>query len=326
MSERRPLYGAALLLVSALVWGLAFVPQKHSVVALPPLTASAARFVFAAPVMLAFAGRRLLRPGLPVREALLLGTLLFVAYALQTVALTDAPVARVSLITGMYAVFVPLLAPWFGHRRPGALHWAGALLAVVGLLGLVGLLQDRKALTAPVTLGDFFVLLHALLGAVQVLIVGRIASRVDARVLNALQIVVIAVLAVPASLVLEGAWDLAIVFDRHTFLALAYLAVLSTGIGFMCQLLGQRHASPAAAAVIMLLESPIGVVAAMLAFHETMAWSQWAGAAVLLAGVGLSLFAEARRSSADAAAEPTAATVVADAATVVADAAARDGK
>lgn len=301
MNPRRPMFGAAMLLIAAVVWGFAFIPQKWSVVALPPLTATALRFALAAPVLALVAGRRLHKPGVPRRHALMLGVLLYVAYALQTVALTLTPVARVSLITGLYAVFVPLLAPLFGHLRPSALHWAGAGVAFGGLLGLVGVVGARDALTTPLSLGDLWTLLHALLGALQVLLIGRLAQRADVLSLNALQIGVIACIAVPVSLAVEGAWDATAILEPRLLLSLLYLAVFSTVVAFSCQIIGQRHASPPAAAVIMLLEAPVGVLGAMVLFNESMALSQWVGAGVLLCGVVLSLVAEVRRppSSAD---------------------------
>src|SRR5690349_16887148 len=102
----RPLFGAALLLVAAVVWGFAFVPQKLTVVALLPLQATALRFLIAAPLALVVANKRLRAPGVEPKHAIGLGVLLFVVYALQTWALVLTPVARVSLITGSYAVFV----------------------------------------------------------------------------------------------------------------------------------------------------------------------------------------------------------------------------
>ena len=81
-----------------------------------------------------------------------------------------------------------------------------------------------------------------------------------------------------------------------TWISFVYLAVFSTVVAFTCQLFGQRHASAPTAAVIMLLETPVGVIGAVIAFDEVMSWSQWAGALVLLAGVSLSLWAEVKRS------------------------------
>jgi drug/metabolite transporter (DMT)-like permease len=299
------LLGGALLLSAAVIWGFAFVPQKLTVTGLLPLQATALRFALAAPLALAVAlslpsgGRprsRLRAPGVPTRYVLILGIILFAAYATQTAGLAYAPVARVSLITGLYAVFVPLFAPLLGHRPPTMGHWAGVALAFVGLLGLTGVVSGDDAMTTPLNIGDIFVLLHAAIGAFQVLLIGKLARAADPFALNGLQLVVVMALAIPAALFVEGMPDLSSI-DARTWMSFGYLAAFSTVVAFTCQIFGQRHTSPPTAAVIMLLETPIGVLAALVLVHETMAPWQWAGAAVLLGGVAVSLRAELRAAS-----------------------------
>lgn len=297
----RPWIGVSLLLVAALIWGGAFVPQKLTVVALPPMLATAVRFALAAPLALVLAAPRLRRgrgPGAGPwrgqwRVPLALGVILLFAYSTQTAALALIPVTRVSLITGLYAVFVPFLAPAFGLPRPRLLHWLGAATAMIGLLLLVGA-GGEDWLRAPVGVGDVLVLAHAVFGALHVLVVSRGGRRLDPFVLNAQQLVVLLALGAPIALAVDGVAPLA-ALDARALLAFAYLSVLSTVVAFTCQIAGQRHASAPAAAVVMLLETPVGVLGAVLFFDEVMAPLQWAGAAVLFAGVALSLLAELRR-------------------------------
>ncbi|OGQ21804.1 MAG: hypothetical protein A2138_01815, partial [Deltaproteobacteria bacterium RBG_16_71_12] len=289
----RPLLGALLLLIAACIWGGAFVPQKLTVVALPPLLATAVRFALAAPLALLLAGRRLRSDAGDRRVPLALGVILLFAYATQTAALATVPVTRVSLITGLYAVFVPFLAPLFGLPRPRPLHWAGAGVALIGLLLLVGVVGG-DALAVPLGVGDLLVLVHALFGALHVLVVSTAARRADPFVLNAQQLTVLLVLGAPIALLVDGTAPLA-ALDGRALIAFAYLAVLSTVVAFTCQIAGQRHASAPTAAVIMLLETPVGVIGAQLFFREAMAPLQWLGAAVVLCGVALSLVAELRR-------------------------------
>lgn len=289
----RPFYGALLLVIAACIWGSAFVPQKLSVVALPPLLATAVRFAMAAPLALLLAGRRLKHDTGDRRVPIALGVILLFAYVTQTAALTSIPVTRVSLITGLYAVFVPFLAPLFGLPRPQRLHWAGAGVASIGLALLVGVIGG-DALAVPLRVGDLLVLVHALFGALHVLVVSTAARRVDPLVLNAQQLTVLLVLGAPLALMVDGVAPLA-ALDAQALFAFAYLSVFSTVVAFTCQIAGQRHASAPTAAVIMLLETPVGVIGAQLFFHEEMAPLQWLGAVVLVCGVALSLAAELRR-------------------------------
>lgn len=299
---RRPLLGTLLLLTAAVVWGFAFVPQKLTVVALPPLLATAVRFALAAPLALLIAGVRRRALGVDRRVPLLLGAILFGAYLTQTAALASVPVTRVSLITGLYAVLVPLLAPLFGLPRPQPLHWLGAVVAFAGLLLLVGVVGGTT-LATPLNVGDVLVLLHALFAALHVLVVSRVAQRADPFVLNAQQLTVLLVIGTPVALAVNGMAPLAAV-DGRVMLAFAYLAVLSTVVAFTCQIAGQRHASAPTAAVIMLLETPIGVMGGQLFFHEAMTALQWLGAGVLLCGVALSLGAELKQVRAQRRAAP----------------------
>ncbi|HEY4221396.1 MAG TPA: DMT family transporter [Myxococcota bacterium] len=300
-STPRPLFGALLLLAAAIVWGFAFVPQKMTVVGLPPMTATALRFLIAAPLAFALANKRVQQPGVSVGAAVLLGFILFAIYSLQTAGLVYAPVARVSLITGMYAVFVPLFAPLFGHARPTLLHWAGVLLATAGLLALTGVVGGTGDLLAvPLNKGDLFVLAHAIISAFQVLLVGKLAQKADPRALNAIQLGTVIALALPVALVVDGVPSLASI-STTTWLSFGYLAVFSTVLAFTCQIVGQRYTSPPTAAVIMLLETPLGVIGALLFLKEQMAPLQWLGAAVLLSGVCVSLYAEMQRVRASAA-------------------------
>lgn len=296
-SAQRPVLGAGLLVGAAVIWGFAFVPQRLTVVDLPPLTATAVRFAIAAPLALVVAGARLRRPGVRVERAALLGVLLFFAYTLQTAGLVFAPVARVSLITGLYAVFVPMFAPLFGHARPTGAHWLGVILAVVGLLGLVGVVGG-DALSSPLNVGDLLVLGHAAVSAFQVLLVGKLARTSDPYALNAIQLTTVLALALPAALLVDGLPGLAAVgaLDAKTLGAFLYLAVFSTVLGFTFQIVGQRHTSAPTAAVVMLLETPVGVLGALLFLDESMGLGQWIGALVLVAGVVVSLLPELIRS------------------------------
>lgn len=293
--------GAALLLGAAVIWGFAFIPQKMTVMALPPWSATALRFCLAAPAALVVS-LLLGRPGapwkrVPVARGIVLGVMLLGAYVLQTAALVYAPVARVSLVTGMYAVFVPLFAPLLGHARPTGAHWLGAIVALLGLLGLVGVMGDAAALSVPLNVGDILVLGHALISAFQVLLVARLAAGSDAYALNAIQLTAVAVLALPTALLVDGAGTLDAItgLDAATWRAFGYLAAFSTVVAFIFQFIGQRHTSAPTAAVLMLIETPVAVVAAVVLLGEQMGIAQWVGAGVLLGGVGLSLWPELSR-------------------------------
>lgn len=294
--EKRPAVGTALLLLAAVFWGLGFYAQRISISQMSPLLAMAVRFSLTAPVSigaLLWCRRRGTR--LPWRAGIVMGALLYLGFALQTEALLHTPVTRVALLTGLYAVFTPLLQPAFGLGRPTTVQGIAAVIALLGTLLLCGVVGDSTALSTPPNLGDALTIGMAGVSAVCVLVVGRVAPHEDPVALNAIQILVMAVLSVVVAPVFEA--DTLhtlreLVWSSETVLSLLYLAVFSTIAAFGLQLVGQRHLSPTPATIVMLLETPIGVLAAVALLNEAMGGWQWVGAGLALVAVVLAVAGE----------------------------------
>jgi len=300
-APQRPLVGTAALLLAALFWGLGFYAQRVSIENMTPLVATAARFLVALPFAVAALVWRA-RHGHPPpwRKGLVLGLMLYVVFALQTEAMLTAPVSRVALITGLYAVLTPLLQPFFGLGRPTAPQGIAAALAVAGTALLVGIVGgDTDVTTVPFAIGDVLTLAMAVVCAVLVLTIGRYAHDEDAIALNAAQTVVMATAGVVVAAVadVDAMGAMGRVFrleDERALLSLLYLATFSTMGAFTLQIVGQRHVSPAPASIIMLLETPIGVISAVLLLGEFMSTLQWVGAGVALVAVVTSVAFERR--------------------------------
>jgi drug/metabolite transporter (DMT)-like permease len=285
------LRGIAALLFAALLWGVGFYAQRKSIEHITPLWATAQRFVMAAPIALVvILHRRRAGVTMPTRAGLWLGALLYAAFILQTVALAHTSMARVALLTGLYGVFVPLLQPWFGLARPKPMQWAAAALGCLGVLLLCGISFDG-AMGAAFNVGDGLTLMMAVISAVYVLVAGRVMKHADALALNALQVLVMAGLAVVVAVVLD-AGGVAVDTSGDGLVAFVYLAVFSTFVAFACQFYGQRTVSPATASILMLMETPVGVVAALLLLGEVMTPLQWVGAALMMTAVVLAVRAE----------------------------------
>ncbi len=282
--------GPLFLLGSAALWGLAFVPQRLTTEPMGPLYACAFRFALAGPFALLVAGRRLRTlTGMQLRGAALLGVILGVSFVTQTAGITQTDVSRVSLITGLYAAFVPLLAPLFRLPGPRPLGWVGLLVSLAGSVLLVGALSSEIA--TPLNLGDLLTLACALLTAVHMLLIGRLAPEVDPWALNAVQLTVIFLCVTPAAFALETAPALADI-GASAWWSFVYLAVFSSTVSFAFQISGQRTTRPGTAALIMLLEAPVGATFAALWLDERMTGVQLSGAGLLLVGVVLSIRAD----------------------------------
>ena len=286
-----PLRGSAFLLGAALCWGLGFYAQRLSLTTLTPLWATSARFVIAVPLALfVLQGRRRAGVRIPWRAGIVCGAVVAFAFALQTIAMLHTPVSRVALITGLYGVLTPLLQPLFGLKRPTALQLLAVGVATAGTTLLCGVLSDARAQTAPPNVGDALTLVMAIVSAFYVLFLARMGTGVDPLALNSVQVLAMSVCSAVVAPVFEG-WP-AQLPDGVTWASVTYLAIASTFVAFLLQMLGQRHVAPSTAAVLMLLETPIGVGAAVLLLNERMTAPQWTGAVLAIVAVLVAVAAE----------------------------------
>jgi len=159
-----------MLLLTAMIWGFAFVAQRLGNDALNPLLFNGLRFGLGALAVLLL--RMLDRETVKgiafrnIRKSLLLGTVLFIAASLQQIGLLWTTAGSAGFITGLYVVFIPLLGLLAGHRFTQGMVLATSL-AVLGLW----LINTGAALDA--TFGNALVLLSALFWAVHVLLIGK---------------------------------------------------------------------------------------------------------------------------------------------------------
>lgn len=283
-------------MLAAVCWGFGFYAQRVSIIELSALWATAVRFVMALPIVVGVLWWRR-RSGVVVPWSVggLLGILLYVAFALQTVAMHHTPVSRVALLTGLYGVVTPLLQPVFGLGWPSRLQGLAAILAVVGTVFLCGIVGDAEALATHANIGDLMTLGMAVVGAVVVLIVARVAHTADPIALNGVQIVAMAILGVVVAVVAEPEGLTSVMrIGPASMMSLLYLAVFSTIVAFTLQFIGQQHLSAAPAAIIMLLEVPIGVCSAVVLLGDSMGGLQWLGALLAVAAVVVAVVGERR--------------------------------
>ena len=214
-----------------------------------------------------------------------LGVTAFVAYVCQNVGLQHTTTSNSAFITGLFAVFTPLVAAVLYRRLPNSSVVVSVVLAVVGLFLLTG---------AQPTLGfgDAITLVTAVAFGIWFVQVGAWANRFDVVSLTCVELLAIAAFAVPL-VALDGLGDVT---------AQAVFAVVFTGLGcsalaFSIQVWAQRRIEPARASIINLLEP---VVAGFVGYEvgERLGWGGYLGAAVILAGIVVAE-AGARRRAAD---------------------------
>lgn len=286
MTWTRASLGAdGLLLATALIWGFAFTAQRQVMAVMPPFAYSAARFILGTLSLLPLlAWRRgrgtgsVLSPRARFAWSLAAGSLLFLGANFQQLGLVHTTVGNAGFITSLYVVLVPLLGIALGHPA-GWRIWTGALAA---LLGLFVLCVQGGFTLAP---GDLLELVGALFWAVWLLVINHLAPRMEALELAVGQSAVCALLSLAAALVWEPAPFAALGSAK---LALLVGGPLSIGVAYTLQILGQRRAHPAHAAVIMSLEALFGAIGGVLFLGEIVTLRLVAGGGLMLAGVLLS--------------------------------------
>lgn len=291
-AKRRGVPGEVSLLLAAVIWGGAFVAQSLGGDSLGPLSFNASRSLIGAlalvPVILW--NDRKQGTGRPKgRERRLLwlgGTLcgicLTLAVNLQQVAIAwvdasgRANVGKIGFLTTTYIVLVPILS-LFLKKRVGANVYAGILLALAGMY-LLCVKEAGFALGG----GDVYALLAALMFALQIIVIDIFAPKVDNIRLSAIQFLVCGVLSGALALGTEAQsarayWDAA--------LPVLYTGVLSSGVGYTLQIVGQRRCRPQMASLLMSTESVFSVVFGFLILHQKMTGRELIGCALMLAAV-----------------------------------------
>lgn len=280
-----------LLVLATAVWGFGFVATQATLVELHPLWSNALRFSLAAPVALLLFRRRIATDRATVVAAAVASLLLVGTFTFQTWGLKYTTVGRSSLITGLYAVFTPLLAPLFRAPWPNGLHVAAAALALAGLWVLSGAPTDWDG--GGLNLGDALTLGCALVTVGHIHVVARVVRGRDPLALNAMQLAFAALWC--TVLALASGEPVPRGLGPTVAASLGYLSVFSSILAYGIQMVAQQSVSPSTAATLFLLEAPFGVLCGALFLGERLGAVQAAGGALMLAGCALSVRADAAR-------------------------------
>jgi drug/metabolite transporter (DMT)-like permease len=280
--NRRVLKADACLLLTAAIWGSAFVPQRVAMQFLGPYTFTGVRFALGALILLPFAvrGGGFARSGggfdkRVVWGGLFLGAALSAGIIFQQVGLQYTTAGKAGFITGLYVVIVPLLGLFLGIN-PGSGGWVGVALSAVGLY----LLSVIKTFTlAP---GDLLQLIGAFFWAVHIIIIGWLSPKVNPLRLAVFQYVFCAVLNSALAAFLETITRAGLYGAMPSIL---YTGVLSVGLAYTLQVVAQKDSPNVHAAIILSLEGTFAALSGWLILGETMTPRMIVGCALMLAGM-----------------------------------------
>ena len=287
---KKQLSGVIALSGATVIWGSAFIAQSVGMDKIGPFTFQAVRCFLA--VVFLFPASALFSRGKPFwkswadpalwRSGVICGLALFAASSLQQIGLVYTDAGKAGFLTAMYIVFVPFLGLFLG-QRPGR----NALLSLIP--AIVGLYLLSCTSVSGINKGDVLLLLCAVAFSVQILLIDRHCAGLDGLKLNCIQALVAAVLSVPWALLTETVDASRI---ASCWLPLGYAGVLSMGVAYTLQIVGQKRVSPSAAALLMSLESVFAALFGWLLLHETMTRAELLGCVLVFAAVVISQLPE----------------------------------
>jgi drug/metabolite transporter (DMT)-like permease len=275
----------SLLLLTAMIWGLAFVAQRMGMDHVGPFTYSGVRFLLGAlsliPLLYFFPETTPHTEDKPLPlfwkrwGGLLAGLLLFAGISLQQVGLQYTTAGKAGFITGLYVVLVPIFGLLIKHKT-GLGTWMGAVLAVVGmyLLSVKGNFEIGR--------GDLLIFISTGFWACHVLVIGWLSPYLHAIKLSIYQFTTTGIISLIIAFIIER-----VSFNGIYMAALPILygGLLSVGVAYTLQVIVQKTAHPAHAAIILSLETVFAAIGGWLFLDERLGFRALLGCGFMLGGM-----------------------------------------
>lgn len=270
-----------MLFAATVIWGAAFVAMKDAVEVLGPAQLVGIRFLLAGLLLAALFHKRLagmLNPG-GLRVGAIMGLILFTAFWLQTLGLTDTSPGKNAFLTATYCVMVPLIMWAVLRKFPG---WSCIVAACVCVVG-IGLVSVQPG-TFTIGFGDAVTLAGAVIFALEIICISRFTKTYDAIGITILQFICCGLLGLLFGAIFEPAPDPSALTSGF-LLELVYLVVLSSCVCYVFQNVGLAHVPPAQGSLILSLESVFGVVFSVIFYGEQLTEQMVLGFALIFAAI-----------------------------------------
>ena len=294
---KKHLFGNIILLLTAIIWGSAFVAQRSGLDFMGPFTFNGVRSFIGAAAL----GLFLLLRALFTRSSLkftlkelaygaVCGAILFAASTSQQAGLATVSAGRAGFLTALYIILVPIIRALGGKKlRPCVI--GAVALAMLGLFMLSASSADMPdgkfsltALFAGFSFGDVLVIISALCYSFHIIAVDAFAPNMDSVKLSWLQFLICGIISLPFIFIIDGAIPV-IDFDSGLF-ELLYAGVMSSGVAYTLQILGQKLSpNPTVASVLMSTESVFAVIFGVIILRESHTLIEYLGCALVFAAV-----------------------------------------
>lgn len=280
-----------LLFLTAFIWGMAFVSQSKGMEYMHPFTFNGVRSLIGALTLVVYllasgklskAKRSATHWKRNIKAGIWCGLALTVASTLQQFGIKYTTVGKAGFITTLYIIFVPLMGV-FLRKKIASVVWVAAVMAAAGMY----LLCMTESLVLGT--GDILVFLCAIVFAVHIIVVDYFTEGTDGTVISCIQFLICGIICSIGAFI-WGKPDLQQITDGAG--ALLYAGVLSCGVAYTLQIVGQKGVNPTVAALIMSLESVVAAVSGWVAYRigflaedQTLTVSQIAGCVIVFAAV-----------------------------------------
>ena len=294
--QQIPLKNSLLLLLTAAIWGIAFVAQSEGGNAVGPLTFNATRNIIGALVLIPviFLLNKInpqasadsakdspqACPGSTktlITGGIACGICLCLASNFQQFGIQYTSVGKAGFLTACYIIIVPILG-LFMKKKCSPFIWVAVAMALIGLYLLC--ITDGFSIGK----GDILVLICAVLFSLHILVIDHFSPKVDGVKMSCIQFLVCGILtAIPAAILehpqlsaFAGAWG-----------AILYAGVMSCGVAYTLQILGQKNMNPTVASLILSLESCISVLAGWIILGQRLSTREIIGCVTMFGAIVL---------------------------------------
>lgn len=285
--KKTPLKSTIMLLLTAAIWGFAFVAQRIAADSLGAFTFNGIRFVLGAvsliPIILIFERKDFSSAKFKrtLIAGIITGTILFAASGLQQLGVViTGNASKSAFITSLYSVFVPIFLIFMGKKTSHAM-WIGVACALVGLY-LISFTDINNF-----SIGDLVVFVGAIVWAWHVIAIDRFVGGVSPIQYSSIQFFVCGVESLIIALIFE---DVALTPIITAAIPILYGGIMSAGVAYTLQVLGQRDADPTYAAIIFATEPIFAAIGEGLILHRFLTPVAYLGCAIIFAGVIISQF------------------------------------
>lgn len=288
---KNKLFNNGLLLLTALIWGLAFVAQSKGLESMGPLWLNAMRMILAGvvliPVYIMFKNKESLPQNTDKKKYLKLGIIigiacgvvLFLASTFQNFGIVGSGAGKSGFITSLYIIIVPIISIFLKDK----LKLNVIISIVIALIGMYLLCVQGSI--GDISVYDLYLVICALFFSIQIIIIGKYSKVVNGILLSCVQSFVCGILSLVAALIFEpfptsglidGLW------------AIAYLGILSSGVAYTFQIIAQKNTNATIASLIMSLESVFSLIFGVIILKESFTLQEMFGCILIFGAIVLS--------------------------------------